>query len=321
VRDYLDMMEHQFPWGHGRRYNDFPTYFKDKFKQRVQKVSVDAGFTCPNRDGKKALNGCSYCNNKTFKPGYCRLDKSIAEQINQGVEFFSKKNKIFQFLAYFQAYSNTYAPLDVLRSRYEEALSNPNVIGLVIGTRPDCLSDEVLDYLEGLSKKVYVMLEFGVESVNDSTLLQINRGHLFADAQWALDETARRGIHNCAHLILGLPGESREDLLNQAREISKTPVENLKLHQLQIHKGTQMAVEYRNDPDRFSLFSMEEYLDLVVDYLELLRPTIVVERFVSQAPGDMLIAPKWGVKNFEFVAKLEKRLEQRNTWQGRLWEG
>lgn len=311
----------QFPWKHDRRYNDFPTYFKAKFNERVQKVSVDAGFTCPNRDGSKALNGCSYCNNKTFKPDYCRLEKSITEQLTQGIEFFAKKYQSMQFLAYFQAYSNTYADVAVLKERYEEALAVPKVIGLVLGTRPDCLTPEVLDYLGELSQKCYVMVEFGVESVKDETLRRINRGHEFDVAQWAIRETAKRGIHNCAHLILGLPGENRNDFLNQAREISKLPVENLKLHQLQIHKGTRMAVEYANQPDDFQLFSVDEYIDLVVDYLELLNPNIILERFISQAPKDLLIAPKWGLKNFEFVAKLEKRLAERDTWQGRLYEG
>ncbi|MFV0378617.1 MAG: TIGR01212 family radical SAM protein [Mangrovibacterium sp.] len=309
----------QFPWNHERRYNDFPTYFKSKFNGRVQKVSINAGFTCPNRDGSKAKNGCSYCNNDTFNPDYCGLEKSISEQINQGIRFFRRKYDSMQFLAYFQAYSNTYAEVDVLKKRYEEALQHPGVIGLVLGTRPDCVAPEVLDYLQELAQQYYVMVEFGVESVKDETLLRINRGHGFAAAQQAITETARRGIHNCAHLILGLPGETREDFLNQAREISKLPVENLKLHQLQIHKGTRMSREYAQNPNEFQLFDVDSYTDLVVDYLELLRPSIVVERFVSQAPKDLLVAPKWGLKNFEFVAKLEKRLAERNTWQGRLY--
>ncbi len=314
------MSDQQFPWGHNRRYNDFPGYFKNKFQGRVQKVSVDAGFTCPNRDGTKALNGCSYCNNTTFKPDYCRLEKSISEQVQQGIDFFAKKYKSMRFLAYFQAYTNTYAPVKVLKERYEEALQNPKVVGLVIGTRPDCISGEVLDYLEKISKDFYVMVEFGVESVKNETLQRINRGHLYEHSIQAIEETAQRGIHNCAHLILGLPGEDRSDFLIQAKEISKLPVENLKLHQLQIHKGTKMASDYEKQPGEFHLFSADEYLELVVDYLEHLNPSIIVERFVSQAPPNMLIAPKWGLKNFEFVAKLEKLLEKRQTWQGRLWE-
>ena len=314
------MAEQQFSWGHSKRYNDFSTYFRQKFDGRVQKVSVDAGFTCPNRDGTIAWDGCSYCNNNTFKPDYCRMEKSLTEQLHQGIKFFSKKYHSMRFLAYFQAYTNTYADFAVLKARYEEALSHPDVIGLVIGTRPDCINEEILDYLEELSRRCYVMIEFGVESVKDETLMRINRGHSFAVAQEALRETARRNIHNCAHLILGLPGESRADFLEQARVISQLPVENLKLHQLQIHRGTRMASEYQRDPSDFNLFSVEEYIELVVDYMELLNPDIVVERFVSQAPPGMVLAPDWGLKNFEFVAKLEKRLAERDTWQGRLFQ-
>ncbi|MGQ7869496.1 TIGR01212 family radical SAM protein [Sunxiuqinia sp. sy24] len=314
------MTEQNFPWGHAKRFNDFPTYFKNMFDGRVQKVAVDAGFTCPNRDGTKARSGCSYCNNKSFQPDYCGPEKSIAEQLQQGIGFYSRKYPAMRYLAYFQAYSNTYADLVVLKARYEEALAHPQIIGLVLGTRPDCVDAEVLDYLAELAHDYYVMVEYGVESVQDETLERINRGHQFAQARWAIEQTASRGIHSCAHLILGFPGETRDDLLNQARVISQLPVENLKLHQLQIHKGTQMAVEFARQPEDFGLFSAEEYVEFIVDYLELLNPKIVVERFVSQTSQSMLIAPKWGLKNFEFVAKVEKRLDERQTWQGRLYE-
>jgi hypothetical protein len=312
------MTDQIFPWGHHKRYNDFSTHFRTLFSERVQKISIDAGFTCPNRDGTKALSGCSYCNNQTFKPDYCRFDKNITEQVSEGIGFFSKKYQSMKFLAYFQAYSNTYADLTVLKERYEEALAHPKIIGLVLGTRPDCVDDEILDYLADLSKDYYVMVEYGVESVNDDTLERINRGHTFEQACWAIRETASRGVHTCAHLILGLPGESREQLLTQATIISQLPVENIKLHQLQIHKGTRMAVEFKEHPEDFQLLTADEYIDLVIEYLELLSPEIIVERFISQAPKELLIAPKWGLKNFEFVAKVEKRLKERNTWQGRL---
>ncbi|MCL3781942.1 TIGR01212 family radical SAM protein [Prolixibacteraceae bacterium JC049] len=306
-----------YPWGHNRRYNDFPTYFRNRFKERVQKVSIDAGFTCPNRDGKVGTGGCAYCNNKTFQPTYCQLEESVTQQIEKGVAFFSKKYKSMQYLAYFQAYSNTYGPIEVLQNLYSEALKHPKVIGLVIATRPDCLTNEVLDLLEEFAKDWYVMVEFGVESCNDETLERINRGHDFAAAERAIIETSKRGIHNCAHMILGLPGESRDEILDQARILSKLPVENLKLHQLQIHKGTRLEHDFENKPEEFQLYTAEEYVDLVVDYLELLSPKIIVERFISQAPPQLLIAPKWGLKNFEFVAKVEKRLAERDTWQGR----
>ncbi len=307
----------KFDWGHTKRYNDFPTYFRKLFSERVQKVSVDAGFTCPNRDGTKGRGGCTYCNNKTFKPTYCNLENSVSYQVQQGIRFFEKKYKSMRFLAYFQAYTSTWAPLENLIPLYEEALQHPKIIGLVISTRPDAVDEELLNYLADLSKKVYVMVEFGLESHLDKSLEKMNRGHTFSESVWALEQTAIRKINNCAHLILGLPGENKSDWLEQARVISQLPVNNLKLHQLQIHKGTALEKHFRKNPDDFHLFSAEDYIDLVVDYLELLNPKIIVERFISQAPPEMLIAPKWGLKNFEFVAKVEKRLAERDTWQGR----
>ena len=312
-------MKQEFVWGHNKRYNDFSTYFRNHFSERVQKVSVDAGFTCPNRDGTKGKGGCTYCNNITFKPTYCNLYNSVSKQVQDGVDFFSKKYSAMKFLAYFQAYTNTYAPFADLKRLYEEALQHPKIVGLVISTRPDSVNKEILDYLQELSKKVYVMVEFGLESHLDRTLERINRGHTFAESVLAIEETARRGINNCAHLILGLPGENREDWLEQARVISKLPVKNLKLHQLQIHRRTLMEKQHKTNPGQFNLFTVEEYIELVVDYLELLNPEIIVERFVSEAPSQMVVAPKWGLKNFEFVAKVEKRLAVRDTWQGRLY--
>lgn len=309
----------QFPWGSSKRYNDFSGYFRKKFNGRVQKISIDAGFTCPNRDGTRGKGGCTYCNNKTFNPAYCHLEKSVGQQISEGIEFFARKYQSMKYLAYFQAYSNTYAPVENLRELYSEALAQPEVIGLVIATRPDCLNDEVLDYLQELAENHYVMIEFGIESHLDASLQRINRGHSFAESAWALKETARRGLHNCAHLILGLPGETEADWLEQARVISSLPVENLKLHQLQIHKGTRMYKEFQENPASFNMFTVDEYLDLCVKYLELLNPAIVVERFVSEAPDKLLVAPRWGLKNFEFTAKLEKLLEERDTWQGRFF--
>ena len=311
------MTQKVYNWGHTKRYNDFPTFFRNLFSERVQKVSVDAGFTCPNRDGTKGRGGCTYCNNKTFKPRYCNLENSVSYQVQQGIRFFEQKYKSMRFLAYFQAYTSTWAPLENLIPLYEEALQHPKIVGLVISTRPDAVNEELLDYLADLSKKVYVRVEFGLESHLDTSLEKMNRGHTFAESVWALEQTAIRGISNCAHFILGLPGEQPCDWLEQARVISQLPVQNLKLHQLQIHKGTVMEKQYRNNPEYFHLFTAEEYVDLIVDYLELLNPGIIVERFISQAPPEMLIAPKWGLKNFEFVARVEKRLKEKDTWQGK----
>ena len=310
----------QFLWDGNKRYNDFSGYFRKKFNGRVQKISIDAGFTCPNRDGSRGTGGCSYCNNKTFKPAYCNLEKSVSTQLDEGIEFFSRKYNSMKYLAYFQAYSNTYAPLENLRLLYEEALAHDEVIGLVIATRPDCINAETLDYLQKVSESHYVMVEFGIESHKNESLKRINRGHSFEESVYALEETARRNIHNCAHLILGLPGETETDWLDQANVLSQLPIENLKLHQLQIHKGTRLHQEYKENPAQFEMFTVENYLNLIVQYLELLNPQIVVERFVSEAPDNLLVAPRWGLKNFEFTAKLEKLLEEQQTWQGRLFQ-
>jgi len=309
----------QFQWENNNRYNDFSGHFRNKFNGRVQKISIDAGFTCPNRDGLHGTGGCSYCNNLTFSPAYCNLQKSVSDQLTEGIKFFSAKYNSMQYLAYFQAYSNTYAPLEILKNLYEEALRQEKVIGLVIATRPDCVTIEILDYLQELSQKYYIMVEFGVESHLNVSLDRMNRGHRFEESVWALQETAARNIHNCAHLILGLPGETEVDWLDQARVISGLPVENLKLHQLQIHKNTRMHDEYVHNPAEFKMFTVDEYLDLCVRYLELLNPKVIVERFVSEAPDDLLVAPRWGLKNFEFTAKLGKLLLDKNTWQGRLY--
>lgn len=307
-----------YSWGREKRYNDFSGYFRERFSGRVQKISIDAGFSCPNRDGIKGKGGCTYCNNLTFNPQYCNLEKTVSKQLEEGIGFFSAKYKSMKYLAYFQAYSNTYAPFEILKSLYSEALQFPDILGLVISTRPDCLNTEILDYLQEISESTYVMIEFGVESHLNSSLDRINRGHTFEESVIAINETAKRNIHNCAHMILGLPGETENDFLDQAKVISGLPVQNLKLHQLQIHKNTQLYNEYSANISEFKMFTVDEYLELVVKYLELLNPKIIVERFVSEAPDNLLIAPRWGLKNFEFTAKLEKLLAKKNTWQGRL---
>lgn len=309
----------QYPWGHSRRFNDFPSHFRRLFNQRVQKISIDAGFTCPNRDGKLGKGGCTYCNNDSFNPTFCGTEESITQQITNGISFFMAKYPDMKYLAYFQSYSNTYGQLEHLKKLYEEALSYPDMMGLVIATRPDCIYPELMEYLARLSEKTYIMIEYGVESHLNPTLERINRGHNFETSVKAFEVTAEYGIRTCAHLILGLPGETHEDMMEQARVISQLPVNNLKLHQLQIHRGTVMAAQFRRNPESFHLFTADEYTELVTDYLERLNPEIVVERFISQSPPELLIAPKWGLKNFEFVAKVEKRLKERDTWQGRLF--
>lgn len=297
-------------------YNDYGHWIRERFDFRVQKISVDAGFSCPNRDGTLSHGGCIFCDNRTFNPSYCEPSKPIAEQIEEGKRFFSRKYPDMKYIAYFQAYSNTYAPLDVLRRRYEEALAVPDVVGLVVGTRPDCIDSPLLDYLEELNRQTFLVVEYGIESVNDRTLLRINRGHDFACSRRAISETHQRGILTGGHVILGLPGEDRDENIRQAAVISDLQLDILKIHQLQVIRGTQLATEYAKKP--FALFSPDKYIDTVIAYLERLRSDIVVERFVSQSPGDMLIAPRWGLKNHEFTNRLVNRMKELGTWQGRF---
>ncbi len=302
------------------RYLNYNTLLRSQFDERVQKISINAGFTCPNRDGSKGRGGCTYCNNQSFVPGYAKPTKSVLQQVEEGIAFFHEKYATQYYLAYFQSYTNTYDKLENLVKIYDEALSHPKVKGIVVGTRPDCVSEELLDYFAELSKKHYVMIEYGIESTKDESLEFINRGHDFAAAEWAIRETAARVVRTGAHLILGLPHESREDLLAHADKISKLPLTALKLHQLQLVRGTIMARQYAEHPEWFRLMSPEEYIELVIDFLERLNPDIAIERFVSQSPYKLLIAPDWGLKNFEFVHMIEKRLQELDTRQGRLYK-
>ena len=304
-----------------KRYNDFSSFVRRKFNGRVQKVSIDAGFTCPNKDGTKGVGGCTYCNNNTFNPDYCKPIKPIKVQIDEGIEFFSNKYKVQSYLAYFQAYTNTYAPLEDLIRMYDEALSHEYVIGLVIATRPDSIKDDVLDYLEKLAKRGYfIKLEFGLESTKNKTLEVINRCQTHEEAIDAFDRAKNRGLHLGGHLILGLPGETKEDMLDHARKVSKLPINTLKIHHLQIVKHTMMAIQFKRTPKMFNFMELDEYIDLVVDFLEILNPDIIVERFFSESPARMLIHPKYGLKNFEVKYLVEKRLEERDTMQGRLFQ-
>jgi len=310
-----------YPWGHSKPYNDFSTHFKSLFECRVQKIAVDAGFTCPNRDGTKGRGGCTYCNNDAFNPFYCDPERTITDQLKDGIAFFAGKYKTQKYLAYFQAYSNTYASLDVLKTNYNEALSLEKIIGLVIATRPDCVDNELLDYLQLLAEDNYIVLEYGIESCNDNTLKNINRGHTFNDTINALELSKGRGIHIGIHYILGLPGDTRNDNLKHAEIISTLPFETLKLHQLQIIKGTKTAKQYSENPDMFSLFTADEYIDHIIKFSEKLNPEIIIERFISESPSDLLIAPRWGgLKNFEIVDKINKRFIECKTWQSRLYK-
>ena len=322
----------------GKRYNSFVGYFKRKYGERLQKIVLDAGFTCPNRDGKVGRGGCTYCDNAAFHPSYSTAGKSLHLQLDEGIEFHKVRYRTTEhYLAYFQSFSNTYAPLERLRALYEEALSHPSVVGIVIGTRPDCVDEEKLDYLsdlahgrvlEGWSRSLadggvrtapIVIIEYGIESCYDATLQRINRGHDFETACRAVRMTASRGLDVGAHFILGLPGETRQMMLDSCALINDLPLRSVKFHQLQIVKGTRMEKEYAECPQDFERFSLDEYLDFFTDMLERLRPDLFIERFVGEVPPRFVNETPWGlIRNVELLRLLEKRLEDRSTWQGRL---
>lgn len=289
-------------------YKDFGTWMSERLPFKVQKLSIDAGFSCPNRDGRIGYGGCTFCDNRTFSLPYCDSKKSIVQQLEEGKRFFHERYSAMKYLAYFQAYTNTYAPLDTLKTLYETALQVKDVVGIIIGTRPDCVSDSLFDYLEQLARQVFVMVEFGVESANDATLKRINRGHDFACSRKAIEECHSRGIYTGAHIILGLPGEDKDEVIRQASLISALPIDVLKIHQLQIIRGTKLAVEYERSP--FRLYTANEYIELIIRYISHLRKDLVLDRFVSQSPKELLVAPKWNLKNHEFMYLLQQRMQQ-----------
>ena len=305
----------------GKRYYDYNSFVKSHFGERVQKISLDVGFSCPNRDGSKGYGGCTYCNNNTFNPDYCEPRKSIQQLLEQGIQFFAKRGKNNKYLAYFQAYTNTYSDLESLKELYLEALKVPKVVGLVIGTRPDCISDEVIDFLESLSKKYFISLDFCVESTNEATLLTVNRCHTYNDTINAYKKCMNKGFHLGAHIIIGLPGETKEELMHHAIELSKLPIDTLKIHHLQIVKNSIMEVQFRRNPEDFNLFALEEYVDFITDFIAYLRPDISIERFISEAPKDLLIAPKWGeVRKQEIYNRIDNLLIKKNSWQGKFYK-
>ena len=309
----------KYPWGHSRRFNAYSNYILKEFGERVQKLSIDAGFTCPNRDGTVGTGGCTYCNNNAFNPSYCTPSKSISQQIIEGIDFHQKRyRRANKYLAYFQPFSNTYAPLDKLRNIYNEALKFPEVIGLVIGTRPDCIDDKKLEFFSELSKKYYVIIEYGIESCYDKTLERVNRGHSFEQSVKAITKTAQKRIKTGAHIIFGLPGETKQEMLDEADILSELPLNNIKFHQLQIIKDTEMAKEYREKPENFNLFSLDEYIDFIITFLERLTPDIVIERFAGEVPPRFLSGPNWGlIRNDQILNLIKKKLYEKNTWQGR----
>ena len=297
-------------------YYDYGTWLRRHFPFKVQKLSIDAGFTCPNRDGRIGVGGCIYCNNQSFNPTYCNPARSVREQLEEGKRFFSRKYPEMKYMAYFQAFTNTYSDLETLRKLYEEALDVEDVVGIIIGTRPDCIDTTLLDYLQDLNTHTMVTIEYGIETTNDNTLRLINRGHNFECTRRAVEMTAKRGITVGGHIILGLPGETAEESISQAATISALPIDILKIHQMQIIRGTKLAKLYEANP--FHLYSPEEYIEVIVSYLEHLRDDIVVERFASQSPKGMLIAPQWGLKNYELTNLIVNKMRREGRCQGSL---
>jgi uncharacterized protein len=310
-----------FPWGDDRPYNSYSRFFKEKFGTRAQKVAIDAGFTCPNRDGTLGTGGCHFCNNESFNPSYCDPSKSITQQIDEGIDFHRwRYRKAQAYLAYFQAQTNTYGDTRLLISKYREAIGHPQISGLVIGTRPDCLEEDLLICLEELSRHHFVHIELGIETIYDQTLANINRGHNFQVAKEALVRLTGKGITTGAHFIFGLPGETHRMMLDSAGVISSLPLTTVKFHQLQILKGTLFEAMYRKDPGHFPLFGFEEYIEFIITFLEKLNPAFVVERFAGEVPPRFQAAPGWGmIRNEQIVATIEKRMMEKNTWQGRLF--
>lgn len=316
-----NMTNSNFIWEHNRRFNSYSEYFKRTFGQRVQKISVDAGFTCPNRDGSLARGGCTYCNNNAFNPSYCDPAKPIDQQVLEGIGFHKVRyRRASNYLVYFQPYSNTYAPLGHLKKLYESALKQPGVIGLVIGTRPDCIDDEKLKYLQQLSKKYYIIIEYGVESIYNSTLNRINRWHTYEQSVEAIIKTADWGINTGAHFIFGLPGESRTMIMDSVNEISKLPLTTIKFHQLQIVEDTAMVKDYKDNPDDYELFSFEDYINFIVSFAERLNPKFIIERFAGEVPPRYLAGPGWGlIRNDQINIAIEKEFEKRDSWQGKYF--
>ncbi|MBR3798464.1 MAG: TIGR01212 family radical SAM protein [Bacteroidales bacterium] len=319
------------------QWNDYSSYIRRTFGERVQKISVNAGFTCPNRDGKISTDGCIYCTNKSFSPFYCNSDDSIAVQLQKGIDFFRPKYSAQKYLAYFQSYTNTYVPdrseksslrlrsgdgLELLRQKFDEALSVDGVIGLVVSTRPDCIDDEILRLLADYAASNYVEIEYGLESTKNSTLEFINRGHTYEQAVEAVELTQKYGIMCGLHLIIGLPYETEDDFYAHAEKISHLPISTLKLHQMQVLRTTRLEKLYAENPNMLTDLSLENYVRIVANFMDILNPEIIVERLTSESPRDMLLYPDWGGrKNFEVAHIVDAYMKRNGMYQGRNFKG
>lgn len=304
-------------------YADFASHLREIFPHyKVQKISLNAGCTCPNKDGIKGFGGCTYCNNSSFTPQYTLKTEPIIEQLQLGIDFFRRKYKDMKFLAYFQSYTNTYGDVDELIRKYETAIAYPDVVGLIIGTRPDCMPDEILNYLKSLKrdKELYVAVEYGMESTSNTVLERVNRGHTFEESVEAIQRTAEADIPVGGHFIFGLPGEDRDAIVKSAALISSLPLNSIKIHQLQVLRGTKLGADFlKGEVSDLPLFTYEEYLELVADFLCHLRPDMYVDRFVSSSPPHMVIAPQWGMKNYYFTLKLVSYMRENGLFQGQKY--
>ena len=310
-----------FPWGDTRRFNSGSRFMRQHFGGRMQRLAIDAGFTCPNRDGTRGTGGCTYCLNTAFNPSYCTPQKSITQQIEDGILFHQKRRGTpYGYLAYFQAFSNTYAPIELLKSKYEEALQHTAIQGIIIATRPDCLYEAVLDYLEELQQRTFVSLEIGMESCRDATLRRIRRGHNLTCAVEAIERCASHHLPVGTHLIFGLPGETPEHWIDDIALLNALPLHHIKFHQLQIFKNTLIEKEFQEHPEAFHRFTPEQYVHFMADYLERLRPDIIVDRLAGEVPPKYLAVTNWHHLKYEDIVKqVENELERRNSWQGKCF--
>ena len=295
-------------------YYPFGEYLRGRFGCKVYKVTIDAGFTCPNRDGEVGIGGCSYCNNVGFSANSRREPAPIRDQIVQGMAFMRDRYKAEKFIAYYQAYTNTYGPVAELKSRYDVALEFEDVVALSIGTRPDCVPEPVLDLIEGYRESHEVWVEYGLQSIHDATLSRVNRGHDYAIFVDALERTKRRGLKTCIHVILGLPGETREDMMATARAVAGMGIDSLKIHLMHVLKDTPLEKELKEG--RFSPPEFDEYIGLVCDFLECIPPDVSIQRLTADGPREILLAPKWATQKRKTIAAIEAAFDRRNTHQG-----
>lgn len=306
-------------WGDNRRFNSYKRFLQERFGGRMQKLTLNAGFTCPNRDGSIGVGGCTYCVNDAFNPSYCDVRKSVRQQLDEGIEFHQNRyRRADGYLAYFQAYSNTYASLETMDELYRPALEHPQVKGIVVGTRPDCIDEQKLEYFARLQEHMFVSIEYGVESCFDQTLRRINRGHTFKQAEDAFALTKQYGIHCVGHFMYGLPGETPEMWLSSVRQINALPMNGIKFHQLQLIHDTKMEKEYYETPADFHLFTIDTYVPFIVDITERLNPSFVIERFAGEVPPRFLRENTWGLTRYDVVLqRIEKEMALRDTWQGK----